>query len=146
MSTEENKALLRRSVEEIFSAQGDLDVADEIYAPNYVGHNPLDSEDVRGPEGAKEQARMYRNAFPDVRLNIEEQIAEGDRVVTRWMGSGTHQGEMMGIAPTGNQIRVDGITISRIQDGKVVEDWELFNALGLMQQLGAVPTPEEAQA
>jgi steroid delta-isomerase-like uncharacterized protein len=146
MSTEENKALLRRSVEEIFSAQGDLDVADEIYAPNYVGHNPLDSEDVRGPEGAKEQARMYRNAFPDVRLNIEEQIAEGDRVVTRWIGSGTHQGEMMGIAPTGNQIRVDGITISRIQDGKVVEDWELFNALGLMQQLGAVPTPEEAQA
>ena len=146
MSTEENKALLRRSVEEIFSAQGDLDVAGEIYAPNYVGHNPLDSEDVRGPEGAKEQARMYRNAFPDVRLNIEEQIAEGDRVVTRWIGSGTHQGEMMGIAPTGNQIRVDGITISRIQDGKVVEDWELFNALGLMQQLGAVPTPEEAQA
>ena len=146
MSTEENKALLRRSVEEVFSAQGDLDVADEIYAPNYVGHNPLDPEDVRGPEGAKEQARMYRSAFPDVRLNFEEQVAEGDRVVTRWIGSGTHQGEMMGIAPTGNQIRVDGITISRIQEGKVVEDWELFNALGLMQQLGAVPTPEEAQA
>ena len=146
MSTEENKALLRRSVEEVFSAQGDLDVADEIYAPNYVGHNPLDPEDARGPEGAKEQARMYRSAFPDVRLNIEEQVAEGDRVVTRWIGSGTHQGEMMGIAPTGNQIRVDGITISRIQDGKVVEDWELFNALGLMQQLDAVATPEEAQA
>jgi predicted ester cyclase len=146
MSTEENKALLRRLVEEVFSAQGDLDVADEIYAPNYVGHNPLDPEDVRGPEGAKEQARMYRSAFPDVRLSIEEQVAEGDKVVTRWIGSGTHQGEMMGIAPTGNQIRVDGITISRIQDGKVVEDWELFNALGLMQQLGGVPTPEEAQA
>jgi predicted ester cyclase len=146
MSTEENKTLLRRSVEEIFSAQGDLDVADEIYAPDYVGHNPLDPEDVRGPEGAKEQARMYRSAFPDVRLSIEEQVAEGDRVVTRWIGSGTHQGEMMGIVPTGNQIRVDGITISRIQDGKVVEDWELFNALGLMQQLGAVPTTEEARA
>ena len=146
MSTEENKALLRRLVEEVFSAQGDLDVADEIYAPNYVGHNPLDPEDVRGPEGAKEQARMYRSAFPDVRLSIEEQVAEGDKVVTRWIGSGTHQGEMMGIAPTGNQIRVDGITISRIQDGKVVEDWELFNALGLMQELGGVPTPEEAQA
>jgi predicted ester cyclase len=146
MSTEENKALLRRLVEEVFSAQGDLDVADEIYAPNYVGHNPLDPEDVRGPEGAKEQARMYRSAFPDVRLSIEEQVAEGDKVVTRWIGSGTHQGEMMGIAPTGNQIRIDGITISRIQDGKVVEDWELFNALGLMQQLDGVPTPEEAQA
>ena len=141
MSTEQNKALLRRAVEEVFSAQGDLDVADEIYAPNYVGHNPLDSEDVRGPEGAKEQARMYRSAFPDVRLIIEEQVAEGDKVVTRWIAYGTHQGEMMGIAPTGNQVRVEGITISHIQEGKIVQEWELFDTLGLMQQLGAAPTP-----
>ena len=141
MSTEVNKVLLRRSVEEVFSAQGDLDVADEIYAPDYVGHNPLDPEDVRGPEGAKEQARMYRSAFPDVRLIIEEQVAEGDKVVTRWIAYGTHQGEMMGIAPTGNQVRVEGITISHIQEGKIVQEWELFDTLGLMQQLGAAPTP-----
>jgi steroid delta-isomerase-like uncharacterized protein len=146
MSTEENKALLRRSVEEVFSAQGDIDVADEIFASDYVGHNPTDPQDVRGPEGAKELANMYRSAFPDVRLSIEEQVAEGDRVVTRWIASGTHQDEMMGIAPTGNQVRVEGITISHIQEGKIVQEWELFDTLGLMQQLGAVPTPEEAQA
>ena len=107
--SEENKAIVRREIEEVFSAQGNLDVADEIFAPEYVGY----PEDVRGPEGAKETAKMYRNAFPDVQLSIEDQVAEGDKVVTRWIGSGTHQGEMMGIAPTGNQVRVDGMTISR---------------------------------
>ena len=84
---------------------------------------------------------MYRSAFPDVRLIIEEQVAEGDKVVTRWIAYGTHQGEMMGIAPTGNQVRVEGITISHIQEGKIVQEWELFDTLGLMQQLGAGPTP-----
>ena len=146
MSTEVNKVLLRRSVEEVFSAQGDIDVADEIFAPDYVGHNPTDPQDVRGPEGAKELASMYRSAFPDVRLSIEEQVAEGDRVVTRWIAYGTHQSEMMGIAPTGNQVRVEGITISHIQEGKILQEWELFDTLGLMQQLGAVPSPEEARA
>ena len=82
---------------------------------------------------------MYRSAFPDVRLIIEEQVAEGDKVVTRWIAYGTHQGEMMGIAPTGNQVRVEGITISHIQRGKIVQEWELFDTLGLMQQLGAAP-------
>jgi steroid delta-isomerase-like uncharacterized protein len=140
--SEENKAIVRREIEEVFSAQGDLDVADEIFAPEYVGY----PEDVRGPEGAKETAKMYRNAFPDVQLSIEDQVAEGDKVVTRWIGSGTHQGEMMGIAPTGNQVRVDGMTISRIEDGKIVEEWEIYDALGMMQQLGAIPSPEEAQS
>ena len=140
MAEEENKALLRRAVEEVFSAQGTVDVADEIFAPDYIGTNPREPQDVRGPEGAKELANMYRSAFPDVRLIIEEQVAEGDRVVTRWIAYGTHQGEMMGIAPTGNQVRVEGITISHIQEGKIVQEWELFDTLGLMQQLGA-PTP-----
>ena len=141
MADEENKALLRRAVEEVFSAQGNVDVADKIFAPDYVGMNPTDLQDVRGPEGAKELANMYRSAFPDVRLIIEEQVAEGDKVVTRWIAYGTHQGEMMGIAPTGNQVRVEGVTISNIQEGKIVQEWELFDTLGLMQQLGAAPTP-----
>ncbi len=141
MAEEENKALLRRAVEEVFSAQGNVEVADEISAPDYIGMNPTDPQDVRGPEGAKELANMYRSAFPDVRLIIEEQVAEGDKVVTRWIAYGTHQGEMMGIAPTGNQVRVEGITISHIQEGKIVQEWELFDTLGLMQQLGAAPTP-----
>ena len=142
--SEENKAIVRRSVEEVYSAQGDLDVADELFAPDYVGHSPANPEDVRGIDGVKEEANMYRSAFPDVQLSIEDQVAEGDKVVTRWRASGTHQGEMMGIAPTGNQVRVDGITINRIEDGKIVEAWELFDAMGLMQQLGAIPSPEEA--
>jgi steroid delta-isomerase-like uncharacterized protein len=141
MAEEENKALLRRAVEEVFSAQGNVDVADEIFAPDCVGMNPTDPQDVRGPEGAKELANMYRSAFPDVRLIIEEQVAEGDKVVTRWIAYGTHQGEMMGIAPTGNQVRVEGITISHIQEEKIVQEWELFDTLGLMQQLGAAPAP-----
>jgi steroid delta-isomerase-like uncharacterized protein len=145
--SEENKALIRREIEEVFSAQGDLDVADEIFAPEYVSHDPISPEEVRGgPEGAKEFAMMYRNAFPDVQLSIEDQIAEGDKVVTRWIGSGTHLGELMGIAPTGNQVRVAGMTISRIEEGKIAEEWEIYDALGMMQQLGAIPSPEEAQA
>jgi steroid delta-isomerase-like uncharacterized protein len=89
---------------------------------------------------------MYRNAFPDVQLSIEDQVAEGDKVVTRWIGRGTHQGELMGVAPTGNQVRVDGMTISRIEDGKIIEEWEIYDALGMMQQLGAIPSTEEGQA
>ena len=75
--SEENKAIARRALEEVFG-QGDLDVADELYAPNYVGHDPASPEDIRGPEGAKEMASMYRNAFPDVQPSVEDQIAEGD--------------------------------------------------------------------
>jgi len=144
--SEENKALVRREIEEVFNAQGDLDVADEIFAPEYVSHDALGPEDARGPEGAKETARMFRDAFPDVQLSIEDQVAEGDKVVTRWIGSGIHQGELMRIAPTGNQVRVNGITISRIEDGKIAEEWENYDALSMMQQLGAIPSLEEAQA
>ena len=144
--SEENKAIARRALEELFSAQGDLDVADEIIAPNYVGHDPVSPEDVRGPEGVKEFASMYRSAFPDVQLSVEDQVAEGDMVVTRWIASGTHQGELMGIAPTGNRVTVSGTSVERIVDGKIVETWDNYDALGMMQQIGAIPSPEEAQA
>ena len=146
MSTEENKAIARRALEELFSAQGDLDVADELIAPNYIGHDPVSPEDVHGPEGVKEFAGMYRNAFPDVQMSVEDQIAEGDMVATRWIASGTHQGDMMGIAPSGNRVTVSGTSIERIVDGKIEETWDNYDALGMMQQIGAVPSPEEAQA
>ena len=146
MSTEENKAIARRALEELFSAQGDLDVADEIISPNYIGHDPVSPEDVRGPEGAKETALMYRNAFPDVQLSVEDQLAEGDMVATRWIASGTHQGELMGIAPSGNRVTVSGTSIERIVNGKIEETWDNYDALGMMQQIGAIPSAEEAQA
>jgi predicted ester cyclase len=144
--SEENKAIARRALEELFSAQGDLDVADEIISPNYIGHDPVSPEDIRGPEGAKETAMMYRNAFPDVQLSVEDQVSEGDMMVTRWIASGTHQGELMGIAPTGKRVRVAGTSVERVVDGKIEETWDNYDALGMMQQIGAIPSPEETQA
>ncbi len=135
--SEENKALARRWAD-IF-AQGNLDLVEEIYAPNFVGHDPAIPEDTRGVEGAREFYGMYLGAFPDAEVTIEDQLAEGDMVATRWTGRGTHQGELMGVPPSGNRVEVPGITISRIEGGKVVEEWNNYDALGMMQAIGAVP-------
>jgi len=144
--SEENKAIARRALEEVFSGQGDLYVADELFASNYVGHDLASPEDIRGPEGVKEFASMYRNAFPDVQMSVQEQVAEGDLMVTRWIASGTHQGDIMGIAPTGNRVVVSGTSVERIVDGQIEETWDNYDALGMMQQIGAIPSLEEAQA
>ena len=143
--SEENKALSRRAIEEIFVA-GNLDVVDEIVSEEHVHHDPAIPEEGRGREHFKEFASMYRSAFPDIHLQIEDQIAEGDRVATRWVASGTHEGDLMGISPTGNRVTVAGMTIDRIADGQIVESWDNYDALGMMQQVGAIPSPEEAQA
>jgi steroid delta-isomerase-like uncharacterized protein len=143
--SEENKAIIRRMIDEVLSGQGNLDVADELFAPDYVGHNPASPQDTRGPEGVKEFASMFRSAFPDVHFSVEDQVAKGDKVVTRWRGSGTHQGALMGIPPTGNRVSFVGITINRLEGGKVAEEWQIFDTLGMMQQLDAIPSPEEAQ-
>ena len=138
--SEENKALARRLVEELYG-QGNLDIVDEIVDSNYVGHDPASPQGIRGPEGAKQFASMYLNAFSDVQATVEDLIAEGDKVVTRWRGVGTHQGELMGIPPTGNRAVLTGITISRFANGKLVEDWTNSDTLGMLQQLGVVPPP-----
>lgn len=138
-----NKALTRRLVEEAFTA-GRLEVVDELIARDYVGHDPSLPEDARGPEGVRELIAGYRAAFPDIRVTVEDQIAEGDMVVTRWAATGTHQGELMGMPATGKQGTVTGITIDRIADGKIVESWDNWDTLGLMQQLGAIPAPATA--
>ena len=139
MSVDENKAVVRREFEEIFNHEGNLDAAEEIYAPNYVGHEPAFG-DIQGVESAKQFAARYREAFPDLQSTIEDQVAEGDKVVTRFTSRGTHQGEPEDFgAPTGNRIEVTGITFEQFADGKIVEDWTNFDALGLLQQLGLVP-------
>ena len=143
--SEENKTLSRRVLEEVFSA-GNLDVVDEIYSEEHVHHDPAMPEEGHGREHFKEFASMYRSAFPDVHVEIEDMIAEGDRVATRWVASGTHEGDLMGISPTGRRVRVAGTTIDRIADGQIVETWDNYDALGMMQQLGAILSPEEAQA
>ncbi len=141
MSAEENKAIARRADEELFD-RGNLDVADELFAPNFVYHDPASGEDWRGPESVKQYATMLRAAFPDLRYTVEDQIAEGDKVATRYTASGTHRGELMGIAPTGNRVEITGISITRIEDGKIEEIWENYDTLGMMQQLGIIPSPE----
>src|SRR5919199_2849531 len=103
LSAEENKAVTRRFLEEVFTA-GNLKLVDELFAPDYVLHDPSVPQEVRGPEGMRQYVAMYRAAYPDTHFTIEDQIAEGDEVVTRWVGRGTHQGELMGIAPTGRSV------------------------------------------
>ncbi len=141
--SEENKALARRWAD-IFN-QDNLDLVDEIYASDFVGHDPAMPEDTRGVEGARDFYSMYRSAIPDGEITIEGQIAEGDMVATRWTGRGTHQGDLMGVPPSGNRVEVPGITISRIEGGKVVEEWNNYDALGLMRQIGAIPEPGQEE-
>ncbi len=146
MSAEENKRISIRLAEEAFS-QGNLDVVDEIVADNYVNHDPAAPPDLPpGREGVKALASFYRSAFPDAQLTIEDAIAEGDTVVTRWTGRGTHQGDFAGIPATGKQVTITGITIDRIEGGKIVESWNEYNQLGLLQQLGAIPEQAPTQA
>lgn len=138
-----NKDVIRRLVDEVW-ANRNLAAADELVAAGYVGHDPTLGEPAHGPQGFKDAAAVYQTAFPDASIAIEELVAEGDRVVARWTGRGTHQGELMGIAPTGKQITVSGITVSRLEGGKVVEEWTVYDALGMLMQLGAVPQPTPA--
>jgi steroid delta-isomerase-like uncharacterized protein len=141
--SEENKALARRFLEEAFN-EGNLGVVDEIVASDYVLHDPALPEEIRGPEGVKGFVQMYRSAYPDTDITVEEQIAEGDDVVTRWTGRGTHQGELLGVPPSGNRVEVAGITIDRISGGKFAESWTIYDALGMLQQIGAIPPPGQS--
>jgi steroid delta-isomerase-like uncharacterized protein len=145
MSTEENKALALRVHLEIMN-QGKLDVADEIIDRNVVWHSSLvPPEAQRGPDGFKVFARVCRAAFPDFRLTEEDTVAEGDKVVNRWTFRGTPQGEFVGMPATNRQVTTSGIDIFRIADGKIVEAWQSTDQLGLLQQLGAIPTPGAPQ-
>ena len=144
MSTEQNKAIARRFLEEVFG-QGKLAVVDEIVAPDHVDHGPSTLPGMpTGPEGSKMVVTIYRNAFPDIHFTIDEQIAEGDKVVTRWTGRGTHKGELAGIPATGKSATVTGVGIDRIVNGKIVESWGIFDQFGMMQQLGIIPAASQA--
>jgi steroid delta-isomerase-like uncharacterized protein len=134
---ETNKALLRRLFDEAF--KGNLDIIDELMPADYVFHDPVSPVEVRGPEDYKQHFAMYATAFPDIQLTTEDMIAEGDKVTVRWTLTGTHNGELMGIPPTGRRITMTGINIYRIADGKFVETWPSYDALGMIQQL---TTPE----
>ena len=133
--SEENKDLVR-GWNRIF--EGDFAVAEDIIDEDCVYHNGPPGI-LSGPEGVKEWAIMFRNGFPDMRVAEEDYLAEGDKVVGRFMAQGTHQGEFMGVPATGNAISIAGINIFRVAEGKIVEHWVQYDAMGLMQQIGGVP-------
>ena len=137
MSTEENKAKVRRMIEEVWN-KGDLAVVDELVPPNYVYHFP-GREEIKGPNGLKQFATMLRTAFPDFHITIDDMVAEGDEVACRYTYQGTHKGEFLGIAPTGKQFKATGIMISHIERGKEVEVWESIDRIGMLQQIGIIP-------
>jgi steroid delta-isomerase-like uncharacterized protein len=142
--SESNKAIVRRLIEEVWN-KGNMQVADELFAPNYTHHDPSTPDVGRGPEGEKKRATHYRAAFQDLRMTVEEVLAEGETVTVRWSCRGNHKGELNGIAPTGKQFSTTGITIARFSNGKITEGWVNWDALGLMQQLGAVPELNKAK-
>jgi len=134
----ENEALVRRFFDEVCNAR-DLDVADEIIAADYVSHIPQ-TPPGEGPEGVKAAIAIYQDAL-EGHWDVQEMHSAGDRVFTRWVGRGTHVGEINGIAPTGATIAVEALSMHRVADGLIAEDWTVWDALGLLQQIGAVPAP-----
>ena len=138
--SEENKQKARRMLEEAFG-QGKVQIVEEILDPNFVCYDPnSESGEVRGANYLKEEIEYFRNAVPDLTYTVEDQVAEGDKVVTRYTATGTHQGEFFGVAPTGKRIEMSGIQIDRFgESGKMVEEWPEYDLLGAMKQMGAVP-------
>ena len=138
--SDQNKTVVRRLFDELWN-KGNLLVADEIIAPTYLHHDASTPDLGRGPESEKKRVNLYRTAFGDFRLNIEGLFADGETIVARWSCRGVHKGDLNGIAPTGNQFAITGVTICRFDHGKIVEGFVNWDALGLMRQLGVVPEP-----
>lgn len=136
----EPKSVARRFREDVASGK-DMDLADELLAPDCVAHGPDLMGELQGREAIKQFTMDVRQAFPDLDDTVDEQFSDGDRVYQRFRVRGTHTGELMGIQPNGNTFEVRGIEIVRIADGNVVEVWSMFDTLSVMQQIGAVPAP-----
>ncbi len=140
MSAEQLTAIHRRYNDEVLS-EGKLDLIDTIFAPDYVDHVSA-SPEIHGLEGIRAFAGTVRTAFPDAQFTVEDRIVAGDKLVARWTMHGTHQGEFAGIPATGKQVTLTGIAIHRFEGDKIRESWDYYDALGLLQQLGAIPPAE----
>jgi len=141
-STEANKVRVRSWYEEVFNKKK-LAAIDAFFAPNVIDHS-LPSGAPGGIEGPRQNISMFLGAFPDLHLTLEDIIAEGDKMVTRWTMRGTHQGASLGMPPTGKQFTMPGIGIFRLDGGKVAELWVIYDQLGMLQQLGLAPMPVQA--
>jgi steroid delta-isomerase-like uncharacterized protein len=140
MNTEQNKALMRRFVEEIFN-RGNLNRLEEFMAPNFVEHEELPPGVPRDREGVKQLTLTLRSAFPDFKATIDDAIAEGDKLVVRQTWTGTHKGDFMGVPPSGKKVSFGVIDILQFSDGKILAHWGMIDNMGLMQQIGAIPAP-----
>ena len=138
-SAEDNKRIVLRVFEELWN-EGKLEVADELYHPDYVGYDPVepDTGRARGPEDVKAFVAMVRSAVPDIHFTVEDLLAEGDKVIVRWSASGTHTGVLMGIPPTGRRGMVTGTIIFRVVEGKLVQSWMNWDTMGMLRQLGLI--------
>jgi steroid delta-isomerase-like uncharacterized protein len=139
VSVEENKSLARRYFDDLWTG-GDEGFIDRHVSPDYVFHDPDTPRGVRGTDGLGRYYGRFRTGFPDMRFNVEDQVAEGDKVVTRWSVEATQSGEFLGMPPSGKTVHVTGINIFRIVDGYFVEGWHNLDTLRLLQQLGVNPT------
>lgn len=142
MSTEENKALVRRFYEEVFNHKHMADI-DAFVAPNIIDHS-LPPGAPGGIESVRQAVTMLLTAFPDLHLTLEDIIVEGDRVAVRWTMRGTHQGASLGMPPTGKQFTIPGVSLLHLDSGKVVEAWIVQDQLSMLQQLGLAPAPAQA--
>ena len=140
MSAQENKEKARRLMEEAFG-QGNLEVVEEVLDPNFVCYDPnSEAGEVRGAQTMKDEIEYFRTAVPDLSYTVEDQVAEGDEVVTRWTARGTHRGEFFGVADSGARIEMSGIQINHFDEsGRMVEEWPEYDLLGAMKQMGTVP-------
>jgi steroid delta-isomerase-like uncharacterized protein len=138
------QSLVNRYFTEMCTARK-LDAAGEIFAANHTYHDPSSPWVGPGPEGMKQLLSVYHKAFPDSHWTVDEMLSSGDTVVTRWTGRGTHRGELAGLAPTGRAVQVTGIWIHRVANGRIVESWNSWDTLGMMQQVGAVPATGTAR-
>ena len=137
MSTEQNKSIVRRWIEEGWN-KGDVTVIDQVYAPNYVQHEPA-PETVNSAAALKQYVGMYVTAFPDLHFTIEDLLAEGDKVVWRFKSTAHQTGLFMGVPPTGKPGNITGIVIFRLENSRIVEGWVNIDVLGLLQQVGIIP-------
>ena len=142
MATDQNKNLVRRFFDEMCN-QRKLNIADELFASNHKYHDPQ-TPSGSGPEGMKQVISTYQTAFPDAHWHVVETISSDNDIVTRWRATGTQKMELNGIPPTGKSVEVQGIWIHRFSNDKITESWNVWDTLGMLQQLGVVPVMEQA--
>ena len=135
MSSEQNKAVVRSCFES--ASSGNFDALDDIVSRDYVLH----PEEIRGAEGLKEMVAGYREALSGLQVVVDQQLTDGDYVTTRFTIRGTHDGDLMGTPATGREVAFSGITVSRCEGGRIAEEWEITDTVGLLAQIGALPEP-----